>query len=78
MQYFHFFGMLIAVTLFMMPLRLLHLAWRKKIISTFMTSMHFPRRKIEKTAKMIAESAGATAEVNIPPAGVPVTYNDQS
>jgi len=32
--------------------------------------------KIEKTAKLIAESAGATAQVTIPPAGVPVTYND--
>ena len=32
--------------------------------------------KIGKTAKMIAESAGATAEVTIPPSGVPVTYND--
>ena len=32
--------------------------------------------KIEKTAKMIAESAGATAKVTIPPAGLPVTYND--
>jgi amidohydrolase len=33
------------------------------------------RERIQKTAKMIAESAGATAEVTIEPM-VPVTYND--
>ena len=48
-------------------------------IRTFDESMRADiKRRIERTAMRIAEAAGATAQVEIPEPGLPVTFNDSA